>query len=214
MFMNEIKDSRYVYPVNTITCDIRTYSKLNHWEYGDIRGGTPAVFIANLGYLAFFHSTLPNSKEQHEAVFMNGVKDSQYVHPVESIQCGLRKFNKKYYWVYGDFRGGTSAILIPNLGAYVISTTTPFKLLRISTNPIITSDLIYDPIQDPRPRKESIVFPMSYYPVDVNGKPIDTTNSNVKPKKLVLTIGYKDQYGKVLRIDYDKLIDSLTEVHC
>eukprot|EP01035_Chromulina_nebulosa_P019151 gene19151-24992_t len=165
MFMDELKDSKYVHAVSTKQCEFGKFSDFNYWEYGDIRGGTPAILVANLGYLSFFHSTYIYCNSSYKTYFM---------------------------------------------GAYVISSTYPFKVLKITTNPIVTKDLIYNPKEGPR--GQSIVFPMSYYLLDKSNNTIE--NSHTKPDKVILSLGYRDDYAIVLTLDYDTLVSSLSDVDC
>eukprot|EP01035_Chromulina_nebulosa_P021876 gene21876-28319_t len=130
-------------------------------------------------------------------------------------------------WKYGEIRGGTPARYIPGygylgffhsayymchyiyvIGAYIFSSTLPFRLLKMSHYPIVHNELIYDFAN--WNHGMSVVFPMSYYMEDRDG---NIVNDQV-PHTIVISAGYNDTDGIIIRIDFNKLVDSLIDVSC
>ncbi|KAJ1420681.1 hypothetical protein B484DRAFT_399793 [Ochromonadaceae sp. CCMP2298] len=139
--------------------------------------------------------------------------------------------NATLHWPYGLIHGGTNALLMasgrylsffhsvirrpeahynytyrshkvlvrPNLyfiGAFTFSSTLPFKLLQISRMPIMSPKLWVGP-KVKKQNIETVVFPTHFF---FNGS------------DCVISAGYQDIEGLLLRIDTSKLLNSLVDV--
>lgn len=143
----------------TTTVSLAPKIETIRWDYGAIRGGTPALLIDSV-YMAFFHSSRQ----------LDG-------NPMRT------------YW----------------MGAYTFTPHPPFKLVGISSFPIIHKPF-YDGAWDhiSARRIDYCVFPMSFF--------IDDTDSISKNKTIVLSLGRNDREGWILRLDLNTLLNSLDPV--
>jgi len=135
-----------------------------YWDYGEMSGGTPAVYISDYGYLAFFHSIVDICRPQY---FM---------------------------------------------GAYIFSDSIPFKLLKISYQPIINRELIIDTRESEDGK--SIIYPMSFFLIDEFGEVIHDTSNDIKPYKVILSLGFNDTKAMVVTLNFNELLSSLISVDC
>jgi hypothetical protein len=135
--------------------------------------------------------------------------------------------NLSHLWRWGELRGGTPALLLappfdPHylsffhssnmpprtgdvlqtyaMGAYTFCPTPPYKILKMSSRPII-HDSMYTGNWTNLPLSfyhiDYVVFPMSYF---------------IEGNALFLTYGKQDQEGWVVRLDLKRLLDSLSTV--
>jgi len=183
---------------------------------------------------------LQNSPIYNTTVYHDEIVPTMLLPVYSDSSCNKMKYTSGQSWDYGDIRGGTQAILIPGygylsffhsnkvfcnegnysyksyyMGAYIFSDTVPFKLLKISSQPIMSKDLTYD-IKNGVQHGGIvfiIVFPMSYWLEDNTGKIIEG-DVTIKPSTVVLSVGYNDETAKIVKLDFDVLIESLTDVNC
>mmetsp|Transcript_13002 Transcript_13002/g.11783 ORF Transcript_13002/g.11783 Transcript_13002/m.11783 type:complete len:101 (+) Transcript_13002:50-352(+) len=99
------------------------------------------------------------------------------------------------------------------MGAYVFSHSIPFHMLKMSHQPII-NDLLFTPhSQTTNKYHWNVLFPMSFYLEDHQGNIIKDLN-DIIPSTVVISAGVDDTYGVIIRLDYQTLLDSLTDVVC
>ena len=126
-----------------------------------------------------------------------------------------------YYWPYGDVRGGTNAVFLPDkgvylaflhsaghipglfmktyvMGAYTFSAEPPFRVLSMSPYPIMPYRFYDGPWHPIKNRQiDYCVFPMSLM---------------IEKEDVMLSFGYQDQRGYLVRIKLQKLLDTLVPV--
>jgi hypothetical protein len=144
----------------------------------------------------------------------------------------------KLHWPYGSIHGGTNALLLscgtrylsffhsvirrpqatptsstsssssssssdapklPRLyfvGAFTFTSTPPFKLLQVSRMPIMNTKLWVGP-KAKKKNIETVVFPTHFF---------------FNKSDCVVSAGYQDQYGVILRINTGKLLSSLVDI--
>jgi len=126
-----------------------------------------------------------------------------------------------YYWPYGDVRGGTNAVFLPDkgvylaflhsaghipglfmktyvMGAYTFSAEPPFRVLSMSPYPIMPHRFYDGPWHPIKNRQiDYCIFPMSLM---------------VEKDDVLLSFGYQDQRGYLAKIKLQKLLDTLVPV--
>uniref|UniRef100_A0A7S0SVW3 Uncharacterized protein n=1 Tax=Chromulina nebulosa TaxID=96789 RepID=A0A7S0SVW3_9STRA len=145
-------------------------------------------------------------------------------------KCSQMNYKDGLSWAYGKIRGGTPLYLIQDVGyvgffhsllpscdynyffgAYVISSHPPFKILKMSHQPIISNDVL---VMHTGNQYKSVIFPMSYYMLDHDKKILDTkTNiyiSNIS--SIVVAAGYADSVGYIIHLDITMLLNSMTDM--
>lgn len=127
------------------------------WEWGELRGGTPALRLDESQYLAFFHSSMMLSTVHSEG-----------------------KQVRHYF-----------------MGAYTFSTSTPYKIQRISPEPIVAKNFYRGPIYEPYWNPVRVVFPCGFI-MDKN--------------TIWVSYGRQDHECWVVKLDKKRLLDSLIHV--
>jgi len=138
-------------------------------------------------------------------------------------------------WSYGHIRGGSNALPIDNdrylalfhsslnlpfngmrtyfMGAYTFSSRPPFRLLSISTVPILHERFYTGPWALMKKRNlDYVVFPVSIFFND-NRVNADSPKSDGDKNTLFLTFGHNDEYGFLATLPLDRLLDSMAPVH-
>jgi len=148
-------------------------------------------------------------------VVKTSAQDSEHMHAYHESTTEMEEF----YWPYGEMRGGTNAIFIPEkgvylsflhsaghvtgmktyvMGAYTFSAKPPFRILSMSPYPIMPQRFYDGPWHPIKNRKiDYCVFPMSLF---------------VEKDDLLVSFGYQDQRGYLARIKFQALWDSLVPV--
>lgn len=127
----------------------------------------------------------------------------------------------EYYWPYGDVRGGTNAVFLPEknayfaffhsaghvpglfmktyvMGAYLFSAEAPFRVLAMSPYPIMPEAFYNGPWDPIKPRMiDYCLFPMSIF---------------VEKDEVLLSFGHQDSRGVLARLKLQRVLDSLVPV--
>jgi hypothetical protein len=145
----------------------------------------------------------------------------------ESLPLGNRSYaNLSAVWPFGCLRGGTPALFIPHdnhyltffhssnhpppvgdvlqtyiMGAYTFCPTSPFHILKMSSQPI-THRTFYS--------GNWTNLPLSFYHIDYVIFPMSFI---IEGNTVYLTYGKQDKEGWLIKLDYRKLMDSLSVIN-
>lgn len=149
--------------------------------------------------------------------------------------------NHRYFWDWGELRGGTSAILIHNkfyltffhskrdihtdygvqsimfsyfFGAYIFSATPPFHMLKISRAPIVHDEWYKRPTAANNSMVDYVVYPLSFYLSNETARTIEDRKVTEETVAMInLSVGRNDDEGWIVKLRLDVLLASLVSVH-
>jgi len=138
------------------------------WNFGGIRGGTPAHLINPEEYLTFFHSMSHLPGNPKSTYFM---------------------------------------------GALTLSSSPPFRIVRISQVPLVNKHLYEGPWSRNR-FKDYIVFPMGYVFIFNSTQVLTDIAARIDYQSVdvLLSFGYQDYQGWTAKMNLDELIKSMITV--